>query len=175
MIIIKTFQALVLLMALFMLFFTIYEDRMRRKHKGAYFLRTKGPQIEAILELLGNNKAQNVVDLGSGSGRILFKLASHGYKAVGYEINPLLYLISKFRLKLSREASKIEIYKKDFWEVDLSEFDVVIVFGISYMMDDLEDKLLKELGSKVISVKFEFSSLKAVKSINNVHLYHVPS
>ena len=53
--------------------------------------------------------------------------------------------------------------RQDLWKSDMSKFDNVVIFGVEQMMEQLEEKLEKELkeGSTVVACRFSFS----VKSI----------
>ena len=120
-------------------------------------------------------KSDKIVDLGSGKGDVLVELAKKGYNIVGYEINPFLFLYTKLRLKLL-EIKNAKVYFGNFWNKDLSQFNVVIVFQIGYIMNKLEKKLRRELdNSKVISYYWKFKGLKEKKvdESGRMHLYLV--
>ena len=42
------------------------------------------------------SKKLKMVDLGSGDGRICIEAAKWGYHAVGYELNPFLYVLASY-------------------------------------------------------------------------------
>ena len=76
-------------------------------------------------------------------------------KATGYEINPALVGFSRLF------ATESESYRlQSLWEADLSECDVVCVYGVPSMMNALAAKLCDELpaGSHVCSNLFELPS-----------------
>ena len=91
----------------------------------------------------------------------------------GYEINPGLVFISRIWVRLVGLKNKVFIYNKSFWTVDLSSYDVVVVYGIDYIMERLEKKLLKELkpGTRVISNNFKFPNWQYSKEEDKVFLY----
>jgi hypothetical protein len=63
---------------------------------GAPYVPTKGRLLEgAFKSLYPLSKKDVLVDIGSGDGLVLRKAAAYGARAVGYEINPILFLISK--------------------------------------------------------------------------------
>ena len=126
-----------------------------------------------MIEMAGNNTNQKIVDIGSGDGKIVIAFAKKGFRVTGIEINPLLAFFSKFKVFKLGLSNKVKIQNKSFWDTDFSNFDVITVFGISFIMKDLEKKLLKELkpGTKVISNKFTFPNWKHTKEKNGVYLY----
>lgn len=122
--------------------------------KGAPYLPTQKNIVNEMLKGVG--PGAKLVDLGSGDGRIVIAAAMRGAEAVGFEINPLLVLISRFRIKKSGLSAKV--FWKSFWSEDLSGFNFITVFGITKIMPELETKLTKELkpGSTVVSYAFHF-------------------
>lgn len=140
---------------------------------GAPFLRTKKSARQKMFEFADIKPGERIVDLGSGDGVFLFEAARRGAVAVGYEINPFLVTQTKTAAKSLGLSDKIEVYKQNFWQVDLSGFDVVFLFGISHIMSKLEKKLRAELkpGARVISYTFKFPKWQPVKEQDNVSLY----
>jgi hypothetical protein len=68
-----------------------------------------------------------VVDLGSGDGQVLVEAVRRGATGVGYELNPLLVMVS--RLRLWRRA---KVYLKDMWTARLpNEVTLVYAFTVS--------------------------------------------
>ena len=62
---------------------------------GAPYLPTLKKQQEEALDLLDLQPGQLLLELGSGNGRLLRMAADRGISVIGYEINPILFLISK--------------------------------------------------------------------------------
>lgn len=95
---------------------------------GAPYVPTLNAELKrAFTELYPLKPSDVVVDLGSGDGRVLLEAARHGAKAFGYELNPLLVVISKLRL-----SSKADIRLADMWSVTLpAETTLVYVFTVS--------------------------------------------
>jgi hypothetical protein len=71
-----------------------------------------------------------------------------------------------------------EFHLQDLWNVDLSEVDVVAVYGLNPIMKDLGVKLQDELrpGSVVLSNVFAIPGWKqSTLSSSGVHIYSVPA
>jgi 16S rRNA A1518/A1519 N6-dimethyltransferase RsmA/KsgA/DIM1 with predicted DNA glycosylase/AP lyase activity len=168
--------ALGLLSSLFIVFY-LYKESVRNRYKGAYFLPTKNTQVDTIINFLNKRDKSklNVVDLGSGTGTILNALAKNNIKADGFEINNLLYILSYLKLVFSPQYKYIHIYNRNFWDVSLKEYNVVIIYGIGYMLEDIQAKIKNELikGSIVISIRFKLDKLNLIEEKNNVFFYSV--
>ncbi len=139
--------------------------------RGAPFAAISKSKINTMLKLLNTTKGKKFLDLGSGDGRIVNEASKRGLKAYGYEINPFLVLISRYKLKKSKSNGRILL--KNYWRENLGEFDLITVWGVPHMMKRLEKKLLKELkpGAKVVSNHLQFPNWKEKKSDNGVFLY----
>ena len=101
----------------------------------------------------GCRSKMHCVDLGSGDGALVRAAVREGGfgTATGYEINPMLVAWSQLR------AAAGERYRmQSLWEADLSEAQLVFVYGVPSILGDLETKLCAELpaGSHVISNAF---------------------
>jgi cyclopropane fatty-acyl-phospholipid synthase-like methyltransferase len=140
---------------------------------GAPFLRTKKAARARMLEFANIQPGDQMVDLGSGDGILLFESAKRGAIATGYEINPFLVAKTRSSAKKQGLEGKVEVFKKNFWGADLSGFDVVMLFGITHIMPKLEKKLRRELkpGSRVVSFTFKFPHWQPVRVEDNVYLY----
>ncbi|MDQ3239736.1 MAG: hypothetical protein M3P33_04385 [bacterium] len=106
--------------------------------KGAPFVVTKKERVEKIIELAQIKQGELVADIGSGDGTIIIALARAGAIAHGYEINLLLVLWSWIRIrKLGLERCAF-VHWSNMWTSDFSKYDVVVVYGITHIMKDLE-------------------------------------
>ncbi len=141
--------------------------------KGAIYYPSSDKQIATILELAHLNKRQKAIDIGSGDGRIPFALARAGAQAYGYEINPILVFWSNWQARLLPKHLRPIFKWKNMWTSDFSDYDVVTLFGMTYIMKDLEKKLMTELkpGAKVICNSFPFPNWKPEKALDEVYLY----
>ena len=129
--------------------------------------------MKEILELAKIKKGQKTADLGSGNGKIVIEFAKRGAEAHGFEINPLLVLLSQKRIKKLSLQNNAFIHWKNFMKQDFSDFDTITSFQISYIMPDLEKKLMKKLkhGSKVVSNTWKFPTWKPKIKLGHVYLY----
>lgn len=142
---------------------------------GAFFAPTGKDIAEKMAVVAGIRPGDKAVDLGSGDGRLVIALANAGAEAHGYEINSILVWLSRYKIKKAGLSGRAFVHHKSFWGVDFSQFDIVTVFGINYMMKRLEAKLKKELkpGSRVVSYFFTFPTWQYSKKEDNIYLYKV--
>jgi len=140
--------------------------------KGAPFVPTAKGNVGKMIRIAKLTKYDTLLDLGSGDGRILKRAAKFVKKAIGIEINPLLYWWSKLLLS---KYDNIEIYRNDLWKTDLSSVDVLTLFFIAGKMDALQKKIKREMqpGSRVVSYGFKFPNWNYVTNDDKVYLYIV--
>jgi hypothetical protein len=83
-----------------------------------------------------------LLDFGSGDGIILREVSRRGGRAIGYEINPVLALLSKL---LSANDSRVEVKVANFW---LSAFPegttAVYAFSVTRDGKRLAEKMQRE-------------------------------
>lgn len=139
---------------------------------GAPFLRSDTATRKVMLACANITEGELVIDLGSGDGILVVESAKRGARAIGYEINPLLVARSKQLIKKSGllDAS---IRQKSLWDADVSQADVILLFGISHIMPRLEKKLRAELksGARVVSQTFFFPHWEPTRTEGRVRLY----
>ena len=145
---------------------------------GASYEGSDARVVKKMVELSKAKDGEKFADLGSGDGRIVIAFAKSGIEAQGYEINPFLVLFARRRIKKLGLEKMAFIHWKNFWKVDLSNFDIVGLFQIGYLMRKIEKKLKSELrkGSRVVSNRWGFSNLKIEKQADmgtGVYLYKI--
>jgi predicted RNA methylase len=143
------------------------------KTGGAMFTTTHRSKIKRILDAVSMGPGQVVYDLGSGDGRFLIASAKR-YKvnAIGFEINPWAYVLSRFRVGFWQ--ANVSIHFQDFWKADLSKADIVFCYLFPDVMERLKEKLSRELKAKakVISCNFEIPGWRPEEIITASHCIH---
>lgn len=160
-------QLLILTLLIYIIYLLTYSMMW-----GAPYAPLGEERIKRVISLLKIKKGQKILDLGSGDGRVVIALAKHEAKAYGFEINPIFYLISRFK---ARSIQNAHFKLTDFWQEDLSSYDAITLYGITHMMPALEKKLRQELkpGTLVVSNHFKFPHWKIIKKFVDVYLYTV--
>lgn len=100
---------------------------------------------QALSELYPLSDKDVLVDVGSGDGIVLRLAAERGARAIGYELNPVLVIISRF---LSRRNSLVSVHLADFWLTPLpKDTTVVYVFAATRYVKKMITKLQAEADS----------------------------
>ncbi len=142
--------------------------------RGAPYVPSKRKEIaQAFTELYRLGADDLLVDIGSGDGIVLREAARHGARAVGYELNPILVLISR---AISRKEKKISVFLADFWRIKLpAETTVVYTFGESRDIARMAKKVASEaerLGRPLTFISFGFM-VPGQEPIKNVGAYYL--
>lgn len=158
---------------LYALFFTILPLLF-----GASYEKTNDEVAKKMIQFSKIKKGEKMADLGSGDGALVIAFAKKGAEAHGYEINPFLVLYSKRRIKQLHLEKKGFIHWKNFWKVNLAQFDIITIFQISYLMPLLEKKLRKEKKPKrrVLTNHWKINNqtpLKESKVGTGIYLYKI--
>jgi len=122
--------------------------------------------IISEIEKLKLKKNSQIYDLGCGDGRFLFAIEKKNYKTKGYELSWPHYL--KAKLKKILKKSKAKIIRKDFFEINLKEADLIFIFLVDTIALKLEKKIKKETKKNTIVISYEsqLKNLKLIKTIN---------
>lgn len=92
------------------------------------------------LHPIGTN--DKLVDLGSGDGVVLRMATKQGARAVGYELNPILVLLSRL---ISARNTGIEIHLASYWSAEFpSDTTVVYAFTVSRDIKRMAQKIQSE-------------------------------
>lgn len=110
---------------------------------GAPYVPSHAKEVKrAFKDLYPVSKNDVVVDVGSGDGIILRLAAACGAHAVGYELNPVLALVSRW---LSRNDTNVTVRVGDFWRMRLPEnTTLVYAFAVERDIAKLAAKLQDE-------------------------------
>ncbi len=142
---------------------------------GAPYVPTLGRDRRDVLKLYPLGKNDVFVDIGSGDGVLLRAAAEKNVKAaIGFELNPWLYVISKI---ISRKQGNVSIYLANFWQAKLpDETTVIYTFLNGRYMPRLRRKLQKHVDRTgrplhFISYGFKMPRQEFIKTQGAMHLY----
>jgi SAM-dependent methyltransferase len=136
--------------------------------KGAPYLPTLKTQGNTALDLLDLRPGQTLLELGSGDGTVLKLAAQRGIRSVGIELNPILVIVSKIRLR--KYGSLVEVRWGNFWKKPWPKADGVFVFLLDKYMLRL-DAHMSQYGANLASIAFAVPGKKPTKTMNGVLLY----
>jgi len=141
---------------------------------GAPYVPSQKKYIRRAFDHFGIGPSDTVVDIGSGDGVVLRVAATYGALAVGYEIHPVLVVISRM---LSRRNPRITTRLTNAWHAALPD-STTFVYAFSVSRD--EEKLTKlvereanRLGRplKLLCLGSPFSARTADETFEAYYLY----
>lgn len=113
--------------------------------------------VRTILGLIPDSTGGKIVDLGSGWGSLAYPISARFADAevVGYELSPIPWLYSRLKGVFVRRGN-LELHRRNVFEADLRDVDVVVVFLHPAAMRKLQVKFERELrpGCLVLSNTF---------------------
>lgn len=143
--------------------------------RGAPYVPSHRRQLaRAFSELYQLSSHDVLLDLGSGDGVVLRTASRIGAHSIGYELNPLLILIS--RLLCWRDQS-IRIEMRDYMTIVSlpDEVTVVYAFTTSHSIEAIGRKMREWSADDrtlyLISYGFTLRSKKTQDTIGPMHLY----
>lgn len=143
--------------------------------RGAPYVPSQNKLInQAFTDLYKLSAKDMLVDIGSGDGRVLRQASNFGAMAVGYELNPILVIISKL---LSFNDKKVSVRLVDFWLTGLPiDTTVVYVFSVNRDSEKVYKWIQNESNIKnktmhLISFGFKIGNVEPVKTLGAYYLY----
>ncbi|HEV2519614.1 MAG TPA: class I SAM-dependent methyltransferase [Thermoplasmata archaeon] len=121
---------------------------------GAGYQPTSRAAVDRMLEFAEVGPADRVVDLGAGTGAILFRAArERGAEVLGIEVEPLRVLILRVRRAVGGPRARVEIRWGNLFEVDLRPATVVTCFLWPGAMERLRPRFEAQLrpGTRIVS------------------------
>jgi len=127
------------------------------------FVPTPEIVVKKMLELAKVKPGEIVYDLGCGDGRIIITAAKDfGAYAVGIEIRKDLVEQCIRKVKELGLEDRVTIIYGNFFEVDISDADVVTLYLLTSINEKLKTKFIKELkpSARIVSHDFEIVGWK---------------
>ncbi len=138
---------------------------------GAPWLPTRSRDVEQLLDDAKLKSGQLFLELGCGDGRLVVAAAKRGAKVIGYEINPFLWLIAALRTLRYYPRAKVRL--GSFWQIDLAEADVVMIFLIQRFMKRFENKAQSQMksGSTLVCYIYRLPTKRPIKNTSHWFVY----
>lgn len=139
---------------------------------GAPYVPTLGKQKLAALDLLELEPGETLLEIGSGDGTMLKAAAERGYKVIGYELNPVLVVVSYIRTYKLRKNVKINW--GNFWWHTWPRTDGIYTFLLGKYMKKLDKKIIQNYPGKKVklaSFAFKIPDKEIAKEKDGVYLY----
>jgi SAM-dependent methyltransferase len=141
--------------------------------KGAGYAYPNPKKARMMIKFANIKKSDIAYDLGSGFGGLVFRAAKHAKKVIGIEYDPLRFLISLFRAKISNRKN-VKFIRGDLLKQDFSDATVILLFlrqGINQKLKPTLSKLKK--GTRIVSYIWTFEGWKPIKEDKKlrIHMY----
>lgn len=123
------------------------------------YVPTSTAVVDAMLDLAEVDSSDVVYDLGCGDGRIIIAAArQRGARGFGVDINPDRIADANRNAEREGVTGQVRFEVGDFFETDIKEATVVMLYLMTRVNEQLKPKLLSELapGTKVVSNTFDF-------------------
>lgn len=122
-------------------------------------------------------EGRSFIDVGSGDGRFVIWASKKGMKSTGIEFNPFLTLFSRLVILLNRQSKNAVILNQNFKDHNYSDYNYVYLYIFPEHMDEISDKLFKELkpGSVIITNTFNFKNpaYKPDREFERFYIYEI--
>ncbi len=130
-------------------------------------------KVRIMVELASPLQGKKTIDLGAGDGRVVIAFAKNGAQAMGIEIDPGRAQTAMGNIRDAGLDGKAVIHNRSFWETDLSDCDIITLYGITSIMERLEIKIDQEgkPGLLIISNTFTFPHWTPILERENVYVY----
>lgn len=141
---------------------------------GAPYVPSHRKYVKRAFDHFGVTDADVLVDIGSGDGIILRIASSYGAKAVGYEINPILVVISKL---LSLHNPRVTVLLQNAWLARLPQTTTIVyAFAVNRDEKKLVSLLQRESNRlhkplKLLCYGSPFNHIEAVDTFEAYHFY----
>jgi protein-L-isoaspartate O-methyltransferase len=132
----------------------------------APFVESPQDVVKKMLQLVQPKPDEILYDMGSGDGRIIIMAAKDfGLRCVGIEIREDLVRRAMAEIKRFNLDSRIKVMNDDFFNVDVSNADIITLYLTTSANEKLRPKLEKELrsGVRVVSHDYEIRGWRPTK------------
>ena len=123
--------------------------------------------VKAALALAEVGPRDQLIDLGSGDGRIVIAAAKRGAEALGIELDPSLVMKARRAAVEAGVEKRARFFEGDLFAQDLSDATVVTLYLFPDANLALRPKLLRELkpGTRIVSNSFDLGAWTPDKHI----------
>jgi SAM-dependent methyltransferase len=135
------------------------------------YLPTDNPVVGAMLDLAELTPDDVLYDLGCGDGRIVIEAAKRGARAVGVDIDLVRIRECYENARRAGVRDRAKFARRSFFDTDLRDATVVMLYLLPAINVKLRPKLLWELrpGARVIANYFEIGDWTPDKIVSVHH------
>jgi precorrin-6B methylase 2 len=135
------------------------------------YLPTEEPVVQAMLRLANVTEKDVVYDLGCGDGRICIAAARRGARAIGVDVDLVRIRECLENATRANVRDRVKFLRQSFFDTDLREATVVMLYLLSNINVKLRPKLLWELrpGSRLVINHFDIGDWKPDATLKAHH------
>lgn len=125
--------------------------------RDAPFVPSPDAVVEAMLDLAEVTPADELLDLGSGDGRIAIAAGRRGARALGVDIDSRLVARAYFRAREAELTPRVGFRRENLFETRLRDADVLTLYLMPEINLRLRPRILNEMrpGARVVSHAFD--------------------
>jgi hypothetical protein len=153
-----------------------------RPKLDAPYIATDYQVVDAMLAMAEVRPDDEVIDLGSGDGRILIAAArSHGAHGLGVDIDPQRVREAEANARAAGVAHRVRFRRQDLFDTPLEEADVVTLYLTREVNLRLRPRILAQMrpGTRVVSHDYDMGEWRPDRRERvgsaNIYLWIVPA
>lgn len=132
--------------------------------------------VDAMLALAGVRPDDDVLDLGSGDGRVLIAAARvYGARGIGVDIDPAKVREAVANARRAGVADKVSFRRQDLFDTPLANAEVVTLYLTQAVNLRLRPRILAQMqpGARIVSEQFDMGDWQPAehRRVGNVMLY----
>jgi SAM-dependent methyltransferase len=146
------------------------------------YVPTDEPVVREMLKFAGVTERDVVYDLGCGDGRIVVAAArDFGARGVGVDVDPQRMAECRANAKAAGVEGRVRFWQKSFFDVDVSEATVVMLYLLPAINVRLRPKLMWELrpGVRLVANYFGMGDWLPDEQVKThyrvLHKWYVPA
>lgn len=157
-----------------------YEPRRGQSGKDVIWIPTPDALVTRMLRLAQLTPQDQLIDLGSGDGKIVLAAAREGARGLGIEYNPELVELSRRRARQAGLAERARFERADIFESDFSQASVITLYLLPHLNLRLRPRLLAlKPGTRIVSHEFRMGRWRPDETSRvdpaSLHLWLVPA
>lgn len=126
------------------------------------YVPTPDSVVEKMLDLAQVEKGENLIDLGSGDGRIAIAAAKRGARAYGVDIDPARILEAEVAARDAGLSDRVTFKQQNLFNTNLTDADVITMYLLPSVNRDLRSKILDlKPGTRIVSHAFDMGEWEA--------------
>jgi len=139
-----------------------YQPTVGQEGKDVVWVPTPQALVEEMLNIAKVRPGEYLIDLGSGDGRTVITAAKRGLTALGIEYNPDMAELARRNARAAGVESSATFHTGDLFEADLSGADIITMFLLPSINEQLKPSLLKlQPGTRIVSNSFTMGDWEA--------------